>query len=48
MPYFSPDQSCATVNTSKGLCAGLTAAQQQQMSALLFQWAGTTTCLSVF
>lgn len=38
MSDICPDQSCATMNTFKGRCAGLTAIQQQQTSALLFQW----------
>lgn len=34
MSDFSSDQSSATMNTSKGLCAALTSVQQQQ--ALLY------------
>lgn len=45
---FSPDQSCATMHSSKGLFSGLIAAQQQQTSALLFEWADTTTQMSNF
>lgn len=45
---FSPDESCAAMHSSKGLFAGLIAAQQQQTSTLLFEWAGTTTQMSNF